>query len=67
MIYLLLIVCFLFPICVLSNSINKLKHEIELLWNCIDNNRKRLTTLEEQSNVAYIELLSIIKELKQQT
>jgi len=57
MIYLLLTVFLLFSICVLSNSINKLKQEIELLWNCIDNSRRRLTALEEQCNVAYVELI----------
>ena len=39
-------------------SIKELKYQIELLWNCIDNNRKRLTKLEEQCNVTYSETIN---------
>lgn len=59
MIYLcpILIVGFLFSICILSNSINKLKQEIKLIWKCVDENRRRLADLEEQSNQAYRTLM----------
>lgn len=45
--FVLLIVSFILCSFMSSNQ----KREIELLWNCIDNNRKRLTEFEEQSNL----------------
>lgn len=48
----------------LNKDIKELKYQIELLWNCIDNNRRRLTKLEEQSNQAYVELFSETIDLR---
>jgi len=66
MIYLLLTIFLLFSIYVLNNSINKLKQKAdkseqktELIW-------KRLTKLEEQCNVAYVELIGNEKEFRKQ-
>lgn len=71
MMYFLVILIFVllagsFNACIIGGIvINGLKQEIKLLWNCIDNSRRRLTKLEEQSNVAYVETIEDIKFLRQ--